>query len=169
MSAVLVRGTQPARAARGRCTLWPLTAGLALILLLAGCAGPAGIGGVPSQAIGERAIELDGSCAQTDEAGFRERARLKVSGNRVQVLSWELWVGQRGSCRFEQTDFRQTRSGPHLELLARDGSGCRLMVWQEPRRVTLAHYGCENRCTPGIYDQAWPVMFDPRSGSCARL
>jgi hypothetical protein len=169
MSLAIVLGNKPVGAARSRLLPWLLVALLALILMLAGCASPVGIGDKPLQPIGEGMIDLDGNCAQTDEAGFRERARLKVSGNRVQALSWELWVGQRGSCRFEQAEFRQTRSGPHLELLARDGSGCRLMVWQEARRITLAHHGCENRCTPGIYDQAWPVMFDPRSGSCARL
>jgi hypothetical protein len=83
-------------------------------------------------------------------------------------MSWQLWVGRRGSCRFEHADFRQVRSRPHIELLARDGSGCKLMVWQDPRRITLAHAGCQRRWSGGIYDQAWPVMFDPRSGACAR-
>ena len=88
--------------------------------------------------------------------------------NVVQALSWRLWVGSRGSCSFEQSEFRQTRLRPHIELAARDGSGCKLMVWQEPRRVTLAHAGCERHCTPGIYEQAMPVMFDPATGGCAR-
>ena len=35
------------------------------------------------------------------------------------------------------------------------------------RRVTLAHNHCETHCTPGIYEQAWPVLFDPKSGACA--
>ncbi|MEK9776483.1 MAG: hypothetical protein VW339_10150, partial [Quisquiliibacterium sp.] len=122
---------------------------VALALLLAGCAAP---DGKSPQPIADSAIELNGNCAQSDEAGFRERAQLKISASLVQALSWELWVGQRGSCRFEQADFRQIRRTPHLELRARDGSGCRLMVWQAPSRITLAHYGCENRCTPGIYE-----------------
>jgi len=42
-------------------------------------------------------------------------------------------------------------------------------VYQDPRRVTLGHAGCERRCTNGVHDQAWPVMFDPRSGGCANL
>ncbi|MCY1293890.1 hypothetical protein D9M70_431630 [compost metagenome] len=48
-----------------------------------------------------------------------------------------------------------------------EDSGCKLMVWQDPRRVTLAHANCQQRCTPGIYEQAWPVMFEPGSGGCA--
>jgi hypothetical protein len=136
-------------------------AGVVLVALLAGCGGPR-----PAP-IADRPIDLAGRCAQTEEDGFREDATLDVRDNRVETLSWQLWVGQRGSCRFELQEFRQVRSRPSIELAARDGSACRLMVWQEPRRVTLAHAGCEARCTPGIYEEAWPVMFEPGSGACA--
>lgn len=129
---------------------------------------PVGRSRVPSAPIADRKIDLNGQCAQTEDDGFRERATLRVRDNLVQALSWQLWVGRRGSCSFEQADFTQTRRRPHIELAARDGSGCRLQIWQDPRRVTLAHVGCERRCTPGIYDQAWPVMFDPVTGGCAR-
>jgi hypothetical protein len=33
----------------------------------------------------------------------------------------------------------------------------------------MAHAGCQRRCSAGIYEQAWPVMFDPRTGTCAKL
>ncbi len=118
--------------------------------------------------IADRRIDLDGRCTQVEEDGFREEASLLVRDNEVRSLVWQLWVGRKGSCRFDHADFRQTRSAPHIELMARDGSGCKLMVWQDPRRVTLAHAGCQKRCSGGIYDQAWPVMFDPASGACAR-
>ncbi len=119
--------------------------------------------------IPDRPINIKGACAQTEEDGFREQATLDVQDNQVRSLAWQLWVGKRGSCRFAQSDFRQTKSRPHIELLATDGSGCKLMVWQDPRRITLAHAGCEQRCTRGIYDEAWPVMFDPATGGCGRL
>jgi hypothetical protein len=124
----------------------------------------------PAPPIADRAINLDGRCEQTEDDGFHERARLLVEDNEVEALSWEVTVGRRGGvCRFEQSDFRQTRSRPHIELMARNGSGCRLMIWQEPRRITLAHANCPNSCQPaGIDDKAWPAMFDPRSGGCAR-
>ncbi len=138
-------------------------AGAALVaaLVAAGCGGPR-----PTP-IADRPIDLSGRCVQTEEDGFREDARLLVRDNAVEALSWRLWVGARGSCRFELQDFRQVRSRPSIELAARDGSACRLMVWQEPRRVTLAHAGCQSRCTPGIYEEAWPVMFEPTTGGCA--
>ena len=117
--------------------------------------------------IAYRPITIDAHCAQLEEDGFREDARLAVSDNRVSAIDWQLWVGRRGSCRFTLDEFRQTREKPQVELVARDGSGCRLFVWQEPGRVTLAHADCEARCAAGIYDEAWPVSFDPSSGACA--
>jgi hypothetical protein len=63
-------------------------------------------------------------------------------------------------------EFRQTREKPQVELVAKDGGGCKLMVWQEPGRITLAHTDCEARCTAGIYDEAWPGSFDS-AGGCA--
>ncbi len=136
------------------------------LLLVSGCASR------PTP-IAYHAITIDGRCSETEEDGFREDARLVVDDNRVKALDWQLWVGSRGSCRFALADFRQTREKPQVELVARDGTGdrggCRLFVWQEPGRVTLAHAGCAALCTPGIYDQAWPALFDPQTGRCAMV
>jgi len=141
---------------------------LALAALLGGCAMlPGGVPGRPTP-IADRPISLEGECVQTEDDGFSENARLSVRNNQVTALSWQMRIGRRGSCSFDLGKFRQTKSRPHIELAARDGSRCRLMIWQEPRRITLAHAGCENRCTPGVYEQAWPVMFDPGTGRCAR-
>jgi hypothetical protein len=141
-----------------------LAAACAVAVLVVGCAtsrpGP--------PPIPDRVIQLDGQCTQTEADGFRETARLRIADNRVQELSWQLWVGQRGGCRFDFAEFTQTRRRPAIELIARDGSGCKLMVWQDPAKVTLAHAGCERRCTPGIYEDAWPVMFDAATGRCTR-
>lgn len=136
---------------------------------VAGCGviGDAGPGRAP---IADQRIELAGRCNQVDVDGFGENAVLDVRNNQVTALRWTIKVGKRGSCTFSGDDFRQVKSRPHIELLARDGSGCKLMIWQDPRRVTLGHAGCERWCSPrAIYDKAWPVMFDPRSGGCAKL
>ncbi|MEY3665926.1 MAG: hypothetical protein RLZZ153_2108, partial [Pseudomonadota bacterium] len=135
---------------------------LGLALAVSACSGPA------RAPIADRPINLEGHCEQRESDGFREQARISVRSNQVHSLSWQLWVGSRGSCRFEFADFRQTRSRPHIELNARDGSGCRLLIWQDDRRITLGHAGCASRCTGSILEEAWPVMFDPRSGACAR-
>lgn len=133
--------------------------------LLAGC-GPVSLPGRPTP-IADRPITLDARCAQKEDDGFREDSRLHAVDGRVLAMNWKLWVGKRGSCSFALDQFRQTRTRPHAELIARDGGGCKLMVWQDPRKVTLAHAGCEKYCTPGIYEEAWPTMFDPATGGCA--
>ena len=149
-------------------------AALAVLLAVLGACGlivPAsGPGTAPLRPtpIADRPIDLDGTCSQTEEDGFHESARLLVRGNQVQALSWQMRIGRRGNCAFELASFRQTRSRPHVELAERDGSGCKLMIWQDPRRITMGHAGCAKHCTPGIYDNAWPVMFDPATGRCAR-
>jgi hypothetical protein len=105
----------------------------------------------PPTPIAARDIDLVGDCRRTEEDGFREDAQLRVSNNTVQQFQWKLWVGKRGSCSFNLADFRQVKKTPHIELRANDGSACKLMVWQDPRRVTLAHANCQAHCTPGIY------------------
>lgn len=119
--------------------------------------------------IADRPINVVGQCHQTEEDGFREQANLRVEQNQVRELNWKLWVGKRGQCTFDGSEFTQSQSRPHIELLAKDGSGCKLMIWQTPQRVTLAHANCQRRCSAGIYDDAWPVMFHPQTGACARV
>jgi len=129
---------------------------------------PAASTGRPTP-IPTREIDLAGNCHRTEEDGYREEATVKVSHNNVQSLDWKLWVARRGTCEFHLSDFRQVRQSPHIELAATDGSACRLMVWQDPRRVTIATANCEKRCTGGVYTKAWPVLFDPASGDCAQV
>ncbi len=139
-------------------------ASLAVLVLLAACAG------TPAPTISDSGpISLQGDCTQSDEDGFREQAHLLVNRGAVRELDWRIWVGRKGTCSFGLHEFEQTRSRPHIELQARDSSGCKLLVYQDSRRVTMAHAGCERRCTSGVHEQAWPVMFDPRSGGCANL
>jgi hypothetical protein len=164
-SRIALPSSRRARAARR------LAAGLA-VALVAGCGAVGdrpgtGAGRTP---IADQRIELAGRCNQVDVDGFGENAVLDVSNNQVTALRWTIRVGKRGTCTFNGDDFRQVKSRPHIELVSRDGSGCKLMVWQDPRRVTLGHAGCERWCSPRtIYDKAWPVMFDPRTGGCAKL
>ena len=119
--------------------------------------------------IAPKVINLAAACKRTEEDGFREDALMDVQANEVRALKWKLWVSRRGSCEFNLVQFRQVRATPHIELQAIDVSQCKLLVWQDPRRVTLAHNRCEKYCTPGIYEQAWPVLFDPKSGACAEV
>ena len=139
-------------------------AGLALAgVLLAGCAGPRG-GLAP---IADRPIQLDARCQSIGQTGLRESSRLLVQASSVGELSWAIDGEARGHCRFDLEAFRQTRARPHIELVARDGSGCTLMIWRDPRHITLSHAGCERRCSAALLADALPVLFDPERGSCA--
>ncbi|AKC72149.2 hypothetical protein MB84_05490 [Pandoraea oxalativorans] len=134
-----------------------------MVLTLASCSLPFS----RPTPIAYREVNLSGYCSQTDEDGFREQATLKVQGNAVQALDWRLWVGSRGSCHFDLANFHQTRWKPSIELRANSGS-CKLLIWQDPGNVTIGHANCEAYCTGDVYDNAWPVSFDPQSGMCAR-
>ena len=84
-------------------------AALAMLTTLAGC-GALTRGGAPAAGpapIADRPITLNGACSQTEDDGFREQAVLTVDANRVDALSWQIWVGKRGTCRFELAEFRQ--------------------------------------------------------------
>lgn len=119
------------------------------------------------QPIPEAPVSIDARCSQTEKDGYREDARLHAVDGDVKLMAWNLWVGSKGYCGFVAEQFRQVKSRPHAELLALDGSGCKLMVWQTPDRVTLAHAGCAKYCVGDVYEQAWPVMFDLARGGCA--
>jgi hypothetical protein len=114
-----------------------------------------------------RVITIAANCSRTEEDGFREDAHMLVADNNVKSLSWKLWAGRHGSCTFNLADFKQTRQSPHIELSDTDGSACKLMVWQDPSHISLAHANCQRHCTAGAYDHAYPVMFDATSGHCA--
>jgi hypothetical protein len=119
--------------------------------------------------IADRKIDLQGSCTQTEEDGYREQATLTVRDNQVQSMSWQLWVGKKGTCKFDVADFVQTKARPSIEMASRDGNACKLVIYQDPRRVTLGFANCQKHCTGNIYDEAYPVMFDPKTGACADL
>jgi hypothetical protein len=90
--------------------------------------------------------------------------RLKV---REIALVWRIDGGSRGRCQFDFVDFEQRQARPHIELVARKASGCKLMIWRDPRHVTLSHAGCERVCPAAVLSDALPIIFDPASGGCA--
>lgn len=111
-----------------------------------------------------------GSCRQQEDDGSTDDARLRIDNDRVVELHWQLKrSGREGfSCRFELSDFEQVKARPHVELLARDRSGCKLISYHDRRRRTLAPQGCGTFCRGEPDEDALPVVFDPRTGDCAR-
>ena len=53
-----------------------------------------------------------------------------------------------------------------------DAAEDRALAWLRARGLMLVERNYRvargPRARGGIYDQAWPVMFDPKSGACAR-
>ncbi|MDO4905353.1 MAG: hypothetical protein Q4A16_07375 [Lautropia sp.] len=128
---------------------------------------------LPGKPAAPSIADFSGHCQQKEIDGFTEDARLQISGGQVQMLDWSIKVGRKGQCRFDLADFRQTRNSPHIELQAVSAgqrSSCKLLVYGEPRRLTLAHRGCDAFCSKkGLSEEAWPVMFNPTTGRCASL
>ena len=125
--------------------------------------------GLPAEGTGAL-HNFAGSCHQKDIDGFAEDADLRIEGGKVTTMTWRARAGRKGQCSFALNDFYQTKDAPHIELSSRSRGACKLMVYQEPRRVTLAHANCQSFCSPrSVADEAWPVMFNPQTGGCARL
>lgn len=139
---------------------WVLYFGL--IGLTVGCGSSVGL-----RPIADRPITLDARCEGRGQTGLAESSRLKVTASRVEALTWRIDGSSRGRCEFELADFDQRRARPHIELAARDGSGCRLMIWRDPRHITLSHAGCERVCPSALLSDALPILFDPARGGCA--
>lgn len=138
-----------------------ISIGVAVVLAV-GCSAPSGL-----RPISDRPISLDARCTGIGQTGLRETSQLTVHQSAVRALSWHVDGGVRGQCRFELEDFRQTRARPHIELVARSGNGCQLMIWRDPRHITLSHAGCDRQCPSGLLTDALPVIFDPAGGGCA--
>ena len=69
--------------------------------------------------IPDRALNIRADCTSGDAHGYAEAIKLSVADGMVSELELRITVAKRGSCRFQLADFRQTRSAPHVELVAR--------------------------------------------------
>ena len=111
------------------------------------------------------ALNLNATCVGKEETGYAENVRVTVAGGQVRALDARIDIPNRGSCRYQLAEFRQTKQAPFVELLARSGSACALRMWQQGDRVTLAATDCEEKCTRGAFEYAWPVELNAE-GAC---
>lgn len=115
----------------------------------------------------EPGIALKAQCQSKDETGYAEAVDLDIEDGRVNRLEARVEVPKRGTCRFELSDFRQTRERPHIELLSAAGDACAVRVWQQGGKLVLAATDCPGKCTrPGAFDYVWPIELDATSGAC---
>ena len=117
--------------------------------------------------IPDRALNIRADCTTRDERGYTETIKLSVANGVVGHLEAALTVPKRGSCLFQLADFRQTRSAPHVELVARSGSKCATRMWYQQDRFTLVFSDCPEMCTPrGAVDYIWPIELRLSDGAC---
>ena len=110
------------------------------------------------------ALNLNGNCVAKEETGYAENVRVTVAGGQVRALDARIDIPNRGSCRYQLADFRQTKQTPFVELLARSNSACAVRMWQQGDRITVAPTDCEEKCTRGAFEYAWPIQFNAAGG-----
>jgi hypothetical protein len=111
-------------------------------------------------------LTLHGSCSGRDEGGYAETVRIEVARGTVAALDARIDIPNRGSCRYQLAEFRQTKQTPFVELLARSGSACAVRMWQQGDRVTVAATDCAEKCTRGAFEYAWPIELRSPGGGC---
>lgn len=113
-----------------------------------------------------RPINVKADCSFRDESGYSGRMKLAVEQARVQSFQATVTVPQRGSCRFDLKNFRQTRELPTVQLThLRDP--CIVRVWEQGERITVAFQQCQKMCSGKAWEGLWPILTDTRDGSCA--
>lgn len=113
-----------------------------------------------------RPLSVRSECTTRDHAGYTESIRLVVDQGRVGLLEAKIEIPRRGSCAFHLSDFRQTRTDPHVELRSSTGTMCTIRMWQQDGRFTVAFSECQEKCTRGAFDYLWPVELKMADGSC---
>lgn len=113
-----------------------------------------------------RPLSVRSECTARDATGYTESIRLAVDQGRVGMLEAKITIPRRGSCGFHLSDFRQTRTEPHVELKSSHGTLCTIRMWQQEGRFTVAFSECQEKCTRGAFDYVWPMHVKMADGSC---
>jgi len=111
-------------------------------------------------------LTLSGSCIGREETGYAENVRIDVAGGSVRVLDARIDIPNRGSCRYQLAEFRQTRQLPYVELLSRTNAACAVRMWQQGDRVTVAATDCPEKCTRGAFEYLCPIELKSPGGGC---
>ena len=115
----------------------------------------------------EPGIAVRSQCQSKDDTRYAETVDLEVEDGRVHRMDARIDIPKRGSCRFELSDFRQTRERPHIELVSKAGDACAVRLWQQGGKLVMAISDCPDKCArPGAFDYVWPIELDAASGGC---
>ena len=154
----------------------PVGAALGLVLAIGGCSvfqqpSPSPVSERPSvqkqkpPPIPTRALNVAADCSFKDPTGYSGVMKLKVAGADVKAFEARVDVPNKGVCRFDLKDFRQTATLPNVALRAHDSS-CVVHMWEQGSRVTVAFNDCQKMCSGDAYTYLWPILANARNGSC---
>lgn len=115
----------------------------------------------------ERPLNVRTSCNFRDPNGYRGRLDLRVVDSAVKRLSAEINVPRRGSCRFDMRDFRQADLRQAVLATARPEDMCKVRIWQQDSRITIAFPDCRTHCSGESFDYVWPILVDTATGKCS--
>lgn len=117
--------------------------------------------------IPDRPLNVKTRCNFRDHTGYRGRLDLQVKDSGVRRLVAEINIPRQGICRFDMKDFRQADGGSVMLATARSGDECKVRIWEQENRVTVAFRDCQSQCSGESFDYLWPILVDARSGKCS--
>ena len=117
--------------------------------------------------IPDRPLNVRTRCNFRDHTGYRGRLDLRVDDSAVKRLSAEINVPRQGSCRFEMKDFLQADKRLAVLAATREQDECKVRIWQQEGRVTVAFRDCSSYCSGESFDYVWPILVDTGTGKCS--
>ena len=118
------------------------------------------------QPIRDRELNVRAACAFKDVNGGSGRLDLWVERGEVKRLSAEIDIPGHGVCRFDLPSFVQTATYPNVEMRSK-ANACLVRMWEQNEGVTVAFHDCRASCGGDAFDYLWPILVNPRQGSCA--
>jgi len=109
-------------------------------------------------------LNLAHECRFKNITGYNGDTHLNVAESKVRHFDAHVNIPRRGRCNFENKDFTQVREAPHVELAAADG--CKIRMWEQGRKFTVAFADCKTHCSGNAADYLWPILVDKPSGKC---
>lgn len=114
----------------------------------------------------DRPLNVKTNCSFRDHTGYRGHLDLQVEDADVRRFRAEVNIPKHGACRFDLRDFQQAGTSP-VALAKAGGDECRVRVWEQQGRVTVAFRDCQAQCSGESFDYLWPILVDARTGKCS--
>lgn len=114
----------------------------------------------------DRPLNVKTNCSFRDDTGYRGKLDIQVKDADVRRFRAEVNIPKRGMCRFDLKEFKQADKAP-VALAKTNGDECKVRVWEQQDRVTVAFRDCKAQCSGESFDYLWPILVDARTGKCS--